>query len=230
MNMAAINKLIKLAQYLDKEAGQILDKSLFASLEIMPQCINNYETNISKALDELQTVDRKDFARIDELFFDVKIELSLYGLDIQKLSYSWLRLLKNKYFIENPINRQMKTVGSHTCDTENHIDILFKRICNTINTFDIVDPEHVFNKRYLKTLKEDVKELSKNSDEMCQALNNLDNLINERFISKNCCEDIEELIDAMLMISYDIHNATYAIDFLLNILTNIVDFYSRKAY
>lgn len=64
MNMAAISRIIKLAQYLDKEAGQVLDKSLLAALEIMPQCINNYETNMSKALDELQIVDKEDFARI----------------------------------------------------------------------------------------------------------------------------------------------------------------------
>ncbi len=221
MNMAAISRIIKLAQYLDKEAGQVLDKSLLAALEIMPQCINNYETNMSKALDELQIVDKKDFARIVELFFNIKIELSLYELDMKKLSYSWLRLLKDD-FTENRISRQKEIVGVNNCGTDNHIDILFQRIGDAIIVFNIVNSEHIFHKKDLKALQD-------NSDEMCQALNNLNNFINEYFISKNDCEYLDDPISPMRWISYDINNVTYAIDFLLNILTKIVDFYNRKA-
>ncbi len=222
MNVDAISRVIKLVQYLDKESGLILDKPLLAALEIMPQCINNYETNMSKALDELQIVDKEDFARIDELFFDIKIELSLYASDMQKLKYFWRKLFNARF---NNQSKYKKRETGQTDEFERHdfIDIIFKRITATIDTFNVVDSEHIFRKKDLRTLQE-------NSDEICQALNNLDNLINERFISKNCCEDIEDLIDAMIMISYDINNVTYAIDFLLNILTKIVDFYNRKAY
>jgi hypothetical protein len=216
----AITKAAIVLKNLNNNDLQFFDEVSIETLKLMHTAFISYEENINNYLDALNRCNAKDYEMIDKIFFNIKVQVSMYLLDLKKLSLLWLiffkqycdsRNLKQTQFCENSINFKTST----------SIDILLLKITDAIKIFNKVGREKIIHIQQSRTLQEQ-------TSQFCENYINLSTNINTMLKQLPNKKDENNSLN-MLHIIYNINDLVVELEFMHKALIKIVDYYNRKA-
>ena len=217
----AIIRASDILKHLNNHEAPIFNKECLAALGIMPNAFISYETSIQHSLDELQKRNNIDYELLDKLFFNIKLQISIYLLDLEKLSYFWFIFFKGYYNSKNTIQK-MDFKSNIYINNNNFIDSLILQVLDKINLFNKVGREKIIYVHEFIKLQEKINRFSKTYTDLNTQLRILLTDFPNRTNENN------SLI--MLRIIHNLNDLVIELEVMHTALIKVVDFYNRKAY
>jgi hypothetical protein len=217
----AITKATIVLKNLNNKDSHFFNEESIETLKIMHTAFISYEENINNYLEALNRCNVTDYEMIDKNFFNIKIQVSMYLLDLKKLSLLWLIFFK-QYCNSHNLKQPQSYKNNINFKTSTSIDILLLKITDTIKKFNKAGREKIIHIQQFRTLQEQTRRF-------CEDYINLSTDINTMLKQLSNKKDENNSLN-MLHIIYSINDLVAELEFIHKALIKVVDYYNRKAY